>query len=383
VAVARLVALERAVRGSFVRTVAAAVRHPGPLPRPDWSARPHRVLVLRPEGVGDLILTTGLLRAIRERHPTIDLDVLTVPNNAPVLAGNPHVRRVRLADPSARLAHYRWLPALRAERYDAVVDAMVAHRVVKTRTVVQLAALGARLRVGVGGRENDGLYTLPVEPPPAPPGDGGGPHQVELIGALGAAFDVAPGADLSPRLYLTEAERRDAAERWSAAAAGRPAGGPRVLLNISISPLRAPWRRWPAERFAALAAHLRRAHPDAALLVLALPHERAAAEGLAALAGGLAPRASLREAFALVAAADLVFTPDTGIVHVASAFGTPAVVATLPEALSFAPYRIAGATLVASGGNLAEIPTEAVAAAMDAELARRRAGGGRRAPGQA
>jgi heptosyltransferase-2 len=378
VAVARLVAAERAVRGSFVRAVAAAARHPGPLPRPDWSARPHRVLVLRPEGVGDLILTTGLLRAIRERHPTIVLDVLTVPNNAPVLAGNPHVRRVHLADPGARLAHYRWLPALRAERYDAVVDAMVAHRVVKTRTVVQLAALGARLRVGVGGRENDGLYTLPVAAPPPLPGEAE-PHQVALIGSLGAAFDVAPGADLAPRLYLADAERRDAAARWAAAASGLPAGGPRVLLNISISPLRAPWRRWPAERYAALAAHLRRAHPDAGLVVLALPHERAAAEEIAALAGGVAPPASLREMFALVAAADLVFTPDTGVVHVASAFGTPAVVATLPESLTFAPYRIPGATLVGTGRSLATIELAPVVAAMDAELSRQRAEGVRRA----
>lgn len=370
-AAARLVGVERAVRGAFVRTVAAAVRNPGPLPAPDWSARPHAVLVLRPEGVGDLILTTGLLRAIRERHPSIALDVLTVPNNAPVLEGNPHVRRVLLADPAARFAHFRWLPGLRSERYDAVVDAMVAHRAVKTRTVVQLAALGVRRRVGVGGRENDLLYTLPVAPPAAP--DGGEPHQVELIGSLGAAFGVAPDADLSPRLYLSEREREAAGRGWSAAAPGGRAQGPRVLINISISPARAPWRRWPVERFAALAAHLRRHHPDAAVLVLALPHDRAAAERVAARGGGAAIEASLRELFALVAAADLVFTPDTGVVHVASAFGTPAVVVTLPEALSFAPYRIPGATLCAQGQDIAGIGLETAANAVDDALGQWRA----------
>jgi len=360
------------VRGAFVRAIAAAVREPGPRPRPDWSASAHRVLVLRPEGVGDLILTTGLLRAIRERHPSIALDVLTVPNNAPVLAGNPHVRRVHLADPAARLAHWRWLPALRAERYDAVVDAMVAHRAVKTRTVVQLAALGVRRRVGIGGRESDQLYTLPVAPPPPSP-DGREPHQVELIGSLGAAFGVAPDADLSPRLYLSDREREAAARGWSAAAAGARAHGPRVLINVSISPARAPWRRWPFERHAALAAHLRRGHPDIALVVLALPHDRAAAGLVAAQGGGVALTASLREMFGLVAAADLVFTPDTGVVHVASAFGTPAVVVTLPEALTFAPYRIPGATLIAEGRDIARIGLEPVAAAMDAALGQWRA----------
>jgi len=365
--VGRLAGVERTVRGAFVRAIATAVRNPGPLPAPDWSAFAHRVLVLRPEGVGDLILTTGLLRAIRERHPSIALDVLTVPNNAPVLEGNPHVRRVHLADPAARLAHFRWLPGLRAERYDAVVDAMVAHRAVKTRTVVQLAALGVRRRVGVGGRENDRLYTLPVAPPPPAP-DGREPHQVELIGSLGAAFGVAPEADLSPRLYLASRERAVAAAQWAAATPGGRAHGPRVLINISISPARAPWRRWPIDRFAALAAHLRHEHPDIALGVLALPGDREAAGLVAARGGGLALAASLREMFGLVESADLVFTPDTGVVHVASAFGTPAVVVTLPEALTFAPYRIPGATLTARGRDIAEIGLEPVAAAMDAEL---------------
>ena len=366
-AIERLIPVERAVRGAFVRAVAAAVRTPGNLPLPEWSARPHTVLVLRPEGVGDLILTTGLLRAIHERHPSIALDVLTVPNNAPVLEGNPHVRRVHLADPAARLAHWRWLPALRAERYDAVVDAMVAHQVVKTRTVVQLAALGVRRRVGIGGRENDLLYTLPVAPPPPTP-DGREPHQVELIGSLGAAFGVAPDADLAPRLYLADDERAAAGACWALAAPGGRAQGPRVLMNFSISPARAPWRRWPVDRFAALAAHLRRTHPDVAILVLSLPHDRDAASLVAAAGGGVAREPSLREMFALVEAADLVFTPDTGLVHVASATGTPAVVVTLPEALSFAPYRIPGAMLCAQGQDIAQIGLETATAAVDDAL---------------
>ena len=105
-------------------------------------------------------------------------------------------------------------------------------------------------------------------------------------------------------------------------------------------------------------------------MVLALPHDRAAAGLVAAQGGGVALTASLREMFGLVAAADLVFTPDTGVVHVASAFGTPAVVVTLPEALTFAPYRIPGATLVARGRDIAQIGLEPVAAAMDAALDR-------------
>jgi len=110
--------------------------------------------------------------------------------------------------------------------------------------------------------------------------------------------------------------------------------------------------------------------------VLALPADRDAAGLVAAAGGGTAIAASLREMFGLVEAADLVFTPDTGVVHVASAFGTPAVVVTLPEALTFAPYRIPGATLCAQGRDIAQVGLETAAAAVDDALGQLR---GRRA----
>ena len=51
--------------------------------RPDWRDRTYRVLFLRHDRIGDMICSTGILRAIAQSHPTIRLDVLASKTNAP------------------------------------------------------------------------------------------------------------------------------------------------------------------------------------------------------------------------------------------------------------------------------------------------------------
>lgn len=88
-------------------------------------------------------------------------------------------------------------------------------------------------------------------------------------------------------------------------------------------------RRWPPERFAEVArwAH-RRGHP---VVVTGGPSESGLAHEVARLAGleataVLADGSGLADLAALVDAARLVVCGDTGVAHVASAFGTPSVV---------------------------------------------------------
>jgi ADP-heptose:LPS heptosyltransferase len=94
----------------------------------------------------------------------------------------------------------------------------------------------------------------------------------------------------------------------------------------------APARRWPAERFARVVAHLgRRGHP---VLLTGSTDERPLCEDVARRAthlggqdvhvrAGTTTPAALA---ALVAHADLVVCNDTGVAHLASAFATPSVV---------------------------------------------------------
>src|SRR5471032_3386483 len=111
-------------RALWIRILVRLMRR-SPSARPAWGDRPFRVLFLRHDRAGDMILSTGVMRAIARSHPTITLDVLASPANAAVLDAADYVGDVIVFD-KKRLSGY--LPTavrLRRARYDAVIDCMV------------------------------------------------------------------------------------------------------------------------------------------------------------------------------------------------------------------------------------------------------------------
>jgi ADP-heptose:LPS heptosyltransferase len=354
---------ERAAKALFLRALARMVG-PGGGTVPDWDARPYRVLYVRHDGIGDMIMATGTLRAIATSHPTISLDVLTHSANARVLEGNPFVRWVLRFRPGRRWAYGpRVIRAVRHERYDVVVDGMMRRYVdcrvqraqVKTSTVLLLLGSGAPHRIGMGGRPNDFVYTTPVTPP-----DERTVHHAEYSAALAAPFGVDPAAaDLRPRLYLSDAERAHADRRWESVTPRRESR--RLLVNISANNAR---RWWPDDRYVAVLRRLAADTPGVAALVIGSPAERAAVERVARSAGAHAYTPELREAFALVATAGLLLTPDTSLGHAAAAVGTPAVVMLPRGHEHLVPYGGAGRNLFGPDGTVASIGAEETAAAL-------------------
>ena len=326
---------------------------------PDWSARRHRVLYLRYDRIGDMILTTGVLRALKQAQPTLEIDVLASPANAAILRGNGHVRSVLVFDRRRLWTYPPLLMRLRRARYDAVLDGMVLEPSL-TSLLIMLAA-GAPYRIGVGGRRNEAAYTVPVTGAPADA------QAVMHSAALVAPFGVRPSTDLRPELTLSGAERAAAEREWAGVSA--TSAGQRVLVNISAGQA---YRRWPEDRYAAAVRHLLRRDPRPAVIVMAAPADGEQARRIAEAGGAAARTPALRDALALVATADLVFTPDTSISHAASAFGTPTVVMLTPSMALFVPYETVGRNVFADdSATLASLPLERVLPALDDVLAER------------
>ena len=108
---------------------------------PDWSARSTRVLFLRHDRAGDMILTTGIMRAIARSHDTIELDVLASPLNAPILDESDFVRGVITIDIRHPATYWRAVRQMRRAHYDAVIDCMPTGASVTT--LLLMAASGA------------------------------------------------------------------------------------------------------------------------------------------------------------------------------------------------------------------------------------------------
>ena len=285
--------------------------------RPDWRERKYRVLFLRHDRIGDMIVSTGILRAIAQAYPTIELDVLASKTNAPVLRLESYVHEVIPFDKKASLSYPRMWRELRKRKYDAVIDCMVTFP--SLTTLLLMLASGARYRIGVAERGNDFAYTLAV--PPRKTAE----HIIDHLGTLVTAFGLQPSSlDLRPRVKLSQEEMERGERAWRGDSEHAPRRGPRLLVNISAG---RGHHYWPDDRFVAVIKAVQERIPNAEIAIVSSPSDRGRAATIAAeTAARLVPDEGIRDAMAIVARADIVFTPDTSISHACSAFDKPAVV---------------------------------------------------------
>src|SRR6058998_56591 len=197
------------------------------------------LLVAQTSFLGDVVLTTPLLAALRRCVAPRRLAVLVRPEAAPLLAGHPAVDQVLVDDKRGRdrglAGLVRTARRLRREQFDVAVS---PHR--SLRTALVLAA--ARIPRRVGFRESRGAFLYHVRVP-----RDRRRHDVERNLALLDAF--GPGPADAPRLHL--AVDHEAAAR---AATLLPAG-PAPLVGLAPGSAWAT-KRWTPAGFAAVAAAL-------------------------------------------------------------------------------------------------------------------------------
>ncbi|MEW5863589.1 MAG: lipopolysaccharide heptosyltransferase II [Pseudomonadota bacterium] len=258
-----------------------------------------RILVVAPNWIGDALMAQPLLARVRARHPQARLEALGPPWVAPVLRRMPELDEVIEADfrhGALQLAE-RWRlgRALRARGYDL---ALVLPNSWKSALVPFFAAIP--VRAGYTGEARYGLLNRRYRARGAPMAE----HYAALADAAGAA--AAEPLPL-PRLRAEPAGMARAARRFGIA-------GDYCVLCPGAE--YGPAKRWPY--FAELAPRL----PVPAVL-LGSARDADACAGIAGL--NLAGRTTLDEAMDLIAGARFVVANDSGLMHVAAAFGRPLV----------------------------------------------------------
>jgi ADP-heptose:LPS heptosyltransferase len=345
------------------------------LPGPDDTALPtatnpdYRVLFIRYERIGDMIMATSLIRNIAESLPSGKIDVLATPTTAPVLEGNPHVGKVLMLERKSMQSYMRLMKRLRRERYTVMVDGRINNPPIFTSTPLLMYAGQARFRVGARGDRKPRIYNVSV------PEWDKLIHYIEGSKRLAVPFGVNPDlVDWQPEIFLSVEERARAEEHWNQAGSlvAKEGAVPhgitkRLLVNLSASE---PKRRWPDGKFIATLRSARDRAPDMPIIVMGLPAEWESVQKVASAVRGLpvvTPR--LRDAFALVGTADLVFTPDTSISHAASAFRKPSLVLLKREHRPYAPWNTPGEIVAWNEAEIRQMPHERVAKALSKLLA--------------
>jgi len=266
-----------------------------------------RSLVVAPQWIGDAVMTQPLLARLAARGER--LSVAALPWVAPVYRAMPLVDDVI----ELPLAHGRldWgvrkrIAAGLKHRFEA---AYVLPNSLKAALIPWLARIP--LRVGYFG---EGRLVLLNRRLPNPRGR---PPMVEFYSALAGPPTAAAER---PWLQLDAAVLRAAAQAVGAQ--------PGAYWVFAPGAEYGPAKRWPAEHYAALARTLH-ARDDLPVLLLGSSQEAPLCEQIALAAPGacrvLAGSTSLLEAMALIASSRGVVSNDSGLMHVAAAFGVPQV----------------------------------------------------------
>ena len=289
-----------------------------------------KILVLKRDKIGDLLLTTPMLARLKAALPRAEVHLLANDYNAWVVAGNPHVdrlwvyRRVRHAGRVSFAAAWQWLlqgPALRRERYDWVV---VANGDESPRAIRRgLSLRGARTVARCADASKYGNLTDPVRP------DNAG-HEIERLLALLVPLGI-PVAEKSgspfPR-YVLPAASEAFALKWLAGRGLAP--GKYVVLGLGA---RRPKKQPGTAQVLAWSAHLRRRWGlDTVFMWTPGKADDASYPGdddvaqpvLDAASGGQAPqihpfRGPIPEALGLIWSARTSIFPDSGLMQFAAA----------------------------------------------------------------
>jgi len=284
-----------------------------------------RILLVRFSSIGDILLATPLIRALRARHPAARIDVLTKASFAPLLVDNPRLNAVLAAsttDSPAELAG-----RLRAGRYTHHLDLHGSVRSLLLRLLVPGNWHGySKHRVARAALIRTHRNRYPAGTPPVP----------ERYFQAAAGLDVTPDAG-SLEFFLAGGARAEAAAWLSSAG---------VTVDheiVALAPGAAHFtKRWPVERWTALATALAAAGRQ--VLLLGGPEDVTAATAVAnAVPGALnaAGQFGLQGTGALLRRSRALVSGDTGVMHMATGVGTPVVALFGPtvEAFGFFPYH--------------------------------------------
>lgn len=274
-----------------------------------------RILIVRTDRMGDVVLSTPVIRSLRKALPDAYLGMMIRPEHRELIEGNPDLNAVLLYDKAGAekgvLGTLRFARQLRRQRFDTALILHSTNRVILTTWLA-----GIRRRVGYA-RRMSWLLT----------------HRIPYIKREGTRHELEYNLDLLPRIGVSLRE-------WELVVPTTPAqekkiedflakaglnGAPLVVLHPGAS---CPSKRWPSGRFAEVGDLLVQ-RTGAKIAVIAGPD--GIAQGRDVIRRMRSPAISalntftLGELVSLLRKAACLVSNDSGPVHLAGAAGTPVV----------------------------------------------------------
>ncbi len=274
-----------------------------------------RILCIRVDRIGDMLVSTPVLRRLKEVFPGSVLDVITSPQGKAALEGNDDADHIFVYDRHAPLSWTKLMPHL-FSRHDLVVNFNAASHTCRLITSLARGARKGALNKGIlapwSGRPEDEKH-----------------YSAKMLRELEAEFrlphDEHPSIHI--RFSVPPAIRQEVLEEF-------PRTEGRMRVGMFIGNIRKTGLRWPEGKFAALAKKVIALNPDIDLVIVAGQSD---APLLGAFDGMEGPRlrffvggSSLQKTAALIKTCDSFVTSTSSPQHLAAAMDVPTVSVTYP-----------------------------------------------------
>ena len=265
------------------------------------------VLVIRPDRLGDVVLSTPVYETLKKAFPHLHISVLADSAQAELLADNPNISQVFVFDSKQPLNAFR---QLRDEQFDLALT--LNKKFSATATFFTLCS-GAKIRVGYNHPENAWAHNIRVslEGPPCHESE----NNLDLLRALGIEETQS-----QPRLYFNPDETRKIADLMQQY---RPTQDQPVVLVKSGTRI-AKWG-WRWEKFQAVIERLLESDKAQVWLVNGPGEEAELKTAITNMQPPpkLLPLLSAKELALLIQECDVLLCNHTGIMHLASAVDKP------------------------------------------------------------
>jgi heptosyltransferase-2 len=276
----------------------------------------HRILVARTDRIGDVLLSTPVIHALRQKFPQAFISMLVAPYAKDVVEGNPYLDEVIIYDKDGK--HKSWWRSfkfanrLKKKKFDL---AIILHPTNRMHLITFLAGIPQRLgfnrKLGFlinrrknhtkqEGRKHEAEYNLDL---------------LADLGITGNPQDLFMPIRQESVQYVEALFRKE----------GISPADKILAINPGAS---CPSKIWPTERFAQVAEKLAGLY-NFKILILAGPKEIYLADKIAreikAKAVNLAGKTSVSQLASILKRCTLFISNDSGPVHIASALGIPVI----------------------------------------------------------
>lgn len=271
-----------------------------------------KILIIQLRRIGDVLLTTPVIKVLREHYPQSHIAFLTNPMSYDVLSGNPYLDEIIVCQNRDIAYRIKLIQSIRQKRFDVVFDFLGT-----PGTALISFLSGANYRVGLDLRYRGKLYNIRVK------------RDSGAVYIINSKLNVLKEIGIISSSYNNEMFffiPQEAKERVSDFLMKK--GVSNKDMVIMIAPLsRNPClvRAWGKEKYAELADKLIIKY-KAKIVFIWSYGEREEIEDIVKLMKEkpiISFETSLKEVAALIQSADLFISNDGGAMHIAIAVGTP------------------------------------------------------------